>query len=402
MKSTKNWKASVPSQSTRWLVIFGLITFFVLTWGFSGAALAQSPTPVPTIDSHSQHHPTATPNAPAVATGTPTMSGMDMSGMMETTSTPPPGGMNMGHNMNPIDPSGAVIAPSDAKGGTPLDSANVNGVREFKLTVQKTIWHLLPGKDVVAYTYNGVVPGPEIRVTEGEKIRILVTNHLSEPTSIHWHGLHLPNDQDGSADVTQPAIKPGETYTYEWTVPNTPGTYFYHSHANADTQQALGLYAPLIVVPKNPAEKYDVEYTVMPGEWTVKDGQTYPAMDMEGRLPNYFTLNGHSFPATDVVTVKQGQRILLRVIGSGQFVHPLHLHGFSFKVVATDGNPVPTAAQLTKDTILVGPGERYDLEFTANTTGKWLFHCHILHHTTNDGQETNGGGGMVMVFNVIP
>ncbi len=321
---------------------------------------------------------------------------------MSATTTPATDNMGMGQDMNPIDSTGALAAPANARGGQPLDSKVVNGIREFKLNVQKVIWHLLPGTDVVAYTYNGTVPGPEIRVTEGERVRIIVTNNLSEPTTIHWHGLHIPNNEDGSAGVTQPGIKPGETFAYEWTAPNTPGTFFYHTHANADTQETLGLYAPLIIEPKNPTTKYDVEYTIMPGEWTVKDGKTYPSMDMEGLLPNYFTINGHSFPATDVVNVKLGQRVLLRVIGSGQFIHPLHLHGFAFKVVATDGHPVPLAAQLTKDTILVGPGERYDLEFTADLAGTWLFHCHILHHTTNNGQEVNGGGGMVMVFNVTP
>lgn len=93
-----------------------------------------------------------------------------------------------------------------------------------------------------------------------------MTNSLIEPTSVHWHGVHVRNDQDGAADVTQPPIKPGETFTYEWTVPATPGTYFYHTHANADWQQTLGLDAPLTILPKNPTTKYDVEYTIMPGE----------------------------------------------------------------------------------------------------------------------------------------
>jgi len=113
-------------------------------------------------------------------------------------------------------------------------------------------------------------------------------------------------------------------------------------------------------------------------------------------LPNYFTINGHSFPSTDLIKVKVGQKVLIRFIGSGQFAHPMHLHGQPFKIVATDGNPIPEAAQLIKDTLQISPGERYDVEFTANTPGTWLLHCHILHHTTNDGKEVNGGGGIAM------
>lgn len=233
------------------------------------------------------------PNATGTPATTTDTGGMDIGSMMGGTATPEGSGMNMGHEMNPSDPTDTSPASMDARGGQPLDSTVVNGVREFKLTAGKTLWDILLGVDVVAYTYNGTVPGPEIPATEGARIRIIVTNHLPEPTSIHWHGVHVPNDQDGAADVTQPPIQSGETYTYEGTVPNTPGTFFYHTHANADTQQTLGLYAPPIIEPKNPTTNYDLEYTLMPGAWTVKDGKTYPAIDTEG-LPNYFAFNVHS------------------------------------------------------------------------------------------------------------
>ena len=125
---------------------------------------------------------------------------------------------------------------------------------------------------------------------------------------------------------------------------------------------------------------------------------TYPAMIMEGGLPNYFTINGKSFPATETITVKKGERVRLRLIGIGQFVHPMHLHGVPFKIVATDGHPVPEAAQLTKDTVSVAPGERYDIEFVASEPGQWMLHCHILHHTTNDNVEP---GGLMLMINVV-
>jgi FtsP/CotA-like multicopper oxidase with cupredoxin domain len=387
-----------------WPIALGLIIVPALMSVFVvPAALAQGPTPSP--EGHDSHHPMA---VPTTGTAAPTESHGHMDGGMMT-GTHMPGmltGTPMhdmgGHDMGPIDGSDAPTAPADARGGQRLEPALVGGVKEFKLTVQKVRWTILPGVEVVAYTYNGAVPGPEFRVTEGDKVRILVTNTLGEPTVVHWHGMQIPNDQDGAADVTQPAIKPGETFTYEWTAPNTPGTFFYHTHFEGDRQQTLGLYGPLIVEAKQPRVKYDAEYTVMLGEWRVKNGQTYPAMDFDGMLPNFFTINGKSYPATDTLNVKVGQRVLIRFIGSGQFIHPMHLHGHAFKIVGTDGNPVPESAQWTKDVVTVSPGERYDVEFMARAPGKWLLHCHINHHITNDGQEVSGGGGLVMVVNVTP
>jgi FtsP/CotA-like multicopper oxidase with cupredoxin domain len=118
---------------------------------------------------------------------------------------------------------------------------------------------------------------------------------------------------------------------------------------------------------------------------------------MAGAEPNYFTINGQAFPATQTINVQRGQRVRLRLVNIGQFVHPMHLHGMPFQIVATDGYPVPEAAQLTKDTVSIAPGERYDIEFTATQPGQWLLHCHILHHTTNDGVEP---GGLTLIVNV--
>jgi len=172
----------------------------------------------------------------------------------------------------------------------------------------------------------------------------------------------------------------------------------YHSHYDGDIQVGAGLYAPFIIDPKEPeANPPAVDKTLMISEWRISDGRTYAAMPMSGSEPNYFTINGKAFPSTETITVKKGDVVRLRLIGIGQFIHPMHLHGFSFKIVATDGHPVPEAAQLTKDTISVAPGERYDIEFVASEPGQWMLHCHILHHTTNDNVEP---GGLMLVINV--
>lgn len=336
--------------------------------------------------------PTATPATPA-ASSTP---GMDMPGMGSTNDM---GGMDM----RPVDVSGAPLIPADTRGNQPLaPTVTADGVKEFQLTASVIRWSILPGVEVGAYAYNQQVPGPELRVTVGDRIRILFRNNLPEPTSVHWHGAILPNEMDGAGGITQKPVEPGGEFTYEFTVEQT-GTYFYHTHVQADRQQTLGLYGALIVEPKEwtTAKPFDQEYTVELGEWKVdSNGQTLPAMDQPQAMPNYFTINGKSYPETDTIQAKVGDRIRIRFIGSGQFIHPMHIHGGPFEIVETDGNPVPEGARLTKDTVLVGPGERYDVEWTALKPGKWLIHCHINDHITNNGEEVNGAGGLTMIIEV--
>ena len=295
-------------------------------------------------------------------------------------------------------------APADARGDQPLSSQLVGGVKVFNLDVSLIKWNILPNVQVEAYAFNRQVPGPRITLTEGDRVRMIVKNDLPEPTTVHWHGLILPNDMDGAADITQKPIEPGATYTYEFTVQQS-GTFFYHSHFEPDRQQALGLYGALLIEPKTrPAiPAYDKEVTIQLQEWTVRGGNTYPSMPMEGLFPNFFTINGKSYPSTETVNAKVGDRLLVRFIGTNSaFIHPMHIHGGPFTIVATDGNPVPAAAQLQKDTVDVGPGERYDVIWTARQPGKWLIHCHINHHITNDGVEEQGGGGLTMIIDVTP
>lgn len=314
--------------------------------------------------------------------------------------TPTPGSMiatnpEAAHMMEPI--SGANVQPAtETKGGQPLAFREEDGVKVFELTTKVVQWPILDGVAVTAYTYNGTVPGPMIRVTEGDQVRIIVKNELDDPTTIHWHGVEVPNAMDGVPDITQSPIKPGETFTYEF-IAKPAGTFMYHSHFEGDVQVSAGLYAPFIIDPKEPAVGPDIDVTLMISEWLMRGGHTYAAMPMSGMEPNYFTLNGKAFPATETISVKKGERVRIRLIGIGQFIHPMHLHGMPFKIVATDGHPVPEAAQLTKDTVSVAPGERYDIEFIATEPGQWMLHCHILHHTTNDNVEP---GGLMLVVNV--
>ncbi|RAM49985.1 MAG: copper oxidase [Hapalosiphonaceae cyanobacterium JJU2] len=296
----------------------------------------------------------------------------------------------------------SYTAPVDARGDQVLTPKIENGIKVFNLDVSLIKWNILPDVQVAAYAFNRQVPGPRIQVTEGDRVRIVVKNNLPEPTSVHWHGMILPNAMDGAADVTQKPIAPSASFTYEFTV-KQPGTYFYHSHKDIDRQQSLGMYGALIVAPKDKSNTpaYDQDVVIQLQEWTFKQGYTFPAMPMEGLMPNFFTINGKAFPATETINAKVGEKIHFRFIGSNNaFIHPMHIHGGPFKIIETDSNSLPANAQIEKDTINVGPGERYNVIWTAREKGRWLLHCHIPHHTTNDNAEVQGAGGLTMIINV--
>ncbi len=295
-------------------------------------------------------------------------------------------------------PSEGVPDAVANRGGEPLAHAVDGDTWVFQLATRPVKWQILPGTRVLAWTFNGTVPGPAIRVPYGQQVRIVVKNELPEPTAVHWHGIAVPNSMDGVPGVTQQPIGVGKSFTYSFrAIPaggGTGGTFFYHSHFDEDRQVGLGLSAPFIIVP--PAgPHYAVDRTVMLGEWNFDAATraTRPPMDMEGMLPNYFTINGKSYPATQPIDMSAGQRVLLRLVGAGQFTHPMHLHGTAFTVIAKDGHPL--SSPYKADVVNVAPGERYDVVFTE-PKGKWVLHCHIGHHLTNNGESP---GGLLMVVN---
>jgi FtsP/CotA-like multicopper oxidase with cupredoxin domain len=275
--------------------------------------------------------------------------------------------------------SHADSVPTATRGNTVLEPKLVDGFKVFELTAQVVQWEVAPGEFIEAFAYNGIVPGPLLRVTEGDKIRIVLKNELPEPTVLHIHGPMLPNAMDGVPDVTQPVVQPGESFTYEITA-KPSGTFVYHTHHNSVVQESKGLYGVLQIDPKDVTPSYDREYFQVISE-----------------LGGFYVINGKSFPSTEAMEARLGEKVHIRLINLGQMVHPMHSHGFATQIVATDGHPVPEAAQLTKDTVSIGPGERYDLEFVADNPGAWVYHCHILSHVQNKGVEP---GGMLSVMKV--
>ena len=269
---------------------------------------------------------------------------------------------------------------------------------DFTLTASEFDWDLMADVRVRVWGYNGQMPGPELRVTEGDTVRVTLENDLPVPTTIHWHGVNVPNAMDGVAGLNQAPVKPGASFTYEFTA--TPaGTRWYHSHTDPALQVPMGLYGALIVAPRQPETVYDREYTLMLAEWDTEltpgvAAGTAPvgpkdAMLRGGELgADLFLVNGKMHGAIPPLMVREGERVLLRLIHTGAIPHPIHTHGHSFQIVATDGNPVPELARWTKDTVLIGPAERYDLALVAANPGVWMVHCHIEHHMANGMMTT--------------
>jgi FtsP/CotA-like multicopper oxidase with cupredoxin domain len=253
-----------------------------------------------------------------------------------------------------------------------------NGVKVWDLTIDEVDWEVAPGQIEKGRGYNKQIPGPTLRATVGDRVRINVVNNLEESTAVHWHGLLIPNAMDGVPYVTQEPIEPGKTFTYEWTIRNQ-GSHMYHSHHDSADQVNRGLLGAFIVMPQNRADypQYDKEVILI----------------MNDSLLG-FTLNGKGFPATDAIVAKKGERILVRWMNEGMMYHPMHLHGMSMTVFQRDGYAVNPPYEC--DTIDVPPGNRFDCIITATETGLWAFHCHVLSHAEYEG----GFFGLVTVLAV--
>lgn len=295
-----------------------------------------------------------------------------------------PGGPDMAGEAADAEEMDATMAartaafPAETEGlGAQLLEPTVlaDGTKQFELTTAVVDWEVEPGRTVEAMTYNGTVPGPTIEVNPGDRVRVVVTNEMDESTSIHFHGLATPNSQDGVPDITQPPIRPGETFTYDFTAQDTPAVGMYHSHHNAAVQVPGGL-AGAFLVGEQP----------VPAGVTVAQEQIMMLND-SGEIG--FSINGKSFPATAPIVAQQGDWIEIQYMNEGQMIHPMHLHGMAQTVIAKDGFAVPQPYQA--DTILVGPGERYTVLVQADAPGTWAWHCHILNHA----ERSDGMFGMV-------
>jgi len=315
-----------------------------------------------------------------------------------------------------------LVTPSDA-----AQAISSGPVREIRLETREQEWELAPGKVVKAMAYNGRIPGPEIRVKEGERVRVTLANGLSGPTTVHWHGVDVPNAMDGVPGITQKPVQPGETFVYEFEA-RPAGTRWYHTHFNEHEQLDLGLYAPLIIEPSEPdPHPVDRQYTLVLDDWATGTGTAVArtaegtaggrgsmggmmggmmrgrgmggmmggrgmggmmgggsmggmmgggggGRDRHGNAYDVMTVNGKAYPATQPLKVRKGERVRLRLINaSADHTHVVRLAGHRLRVTHTDGNPL--AAPVDVGAVPIAPSERYDVQFLANRSGAWFLSC---------------------------
>lgn len=276
---------------------------------------------------------------------------------------------------------------------------------EFTLTAQERTHTLTDNKEVTAWTFNGSVPGPEIRVKQDETVKINLKNELPDPVTIHWHGIPVPNNMDGIPGMTMNAVQPNENFTFEFKA-TVPGTYWYHSHQDGVNQVDKGLYGSFIIEGKEET-KYDRDYTLVLDEWmsnmdsmNMEDGEMdtesddmegmdHEGMDMKSEeaptesmghdmmsMYDTFTINGKSGSSVENLKVKRNEKVRLRLVNAGFMSQKIHLHGHKFKVISTDGQEIKNPKLLQNQVLEIAPGERYDIEFTADNPGEWLLENH--------------------------
>jgi FtsP/CotA-like multicopper oxidase with cupredoxin domain len=329
-----------------------------------------------------------------------------------------------------------VIGRGGSLGPGAIRPAAAADVREIRIETRQLKWELAPGRSITAMAYNGRVPGPEIRVKEGERLRVVLKNSLGEPTTIHWHGVDVPNAMDGVPGITQEPVPPGGTFVYEFEA-RPAGTRWYHTHFQEHRQMDLGLVAPLIIEPAGGEPfRFDREYTLVLDDWATGTGPALPSTregvaggrgemggmmsgmrgGMMGRgmggmmgggmsgmmdggsqnMPAYdtMTINGKAYPATEPLRVRKGERVRLRLINaSADHTHVMRLSGHQLGVTHTDGNPLVEAVAV--DAVPIAPSERYDVLLNADRPGAWWLHCTQPGHAaagekvlvTYDGRE---------------
>ena len=281
-------------------------------------------------------------------------------------------------------PGGNVPVRSPDLADLPFDLDR--GVKVFHLVAEPVKQQIAPNKVLDLWGFNGSAPGPTIQVNQGDHVRVIVDNHLPEPTSMHWHGFEIPIAMDGMPGVSQEPIKPGGRFIYEFTL-HQEGTYFYHSHMAM--QEMMGMLGAFIMHPKQPhAPGVDKDFVILLQEYAVLPNNVVPnSMNMEF---NWLLMNGKAGPDITPLIVRLGDRVRIRLINLGMDHHPIHLHGHTFQVTGTEAGRVPESARYPGNTVLVGVAQARDIELVANNPGSWMVHCHLPHHMMNQMSSNVG------------
>jgi FtsP/CotA-like multicopper oxidase with cupredoxin domain len=276
------------------------------------------------------------------------------------------------HSLMPPVP---VVTPDVPKLPYTMDG----NVKVFHLVAEPVKRELMPGRMIDVWGYNGTCPGPTIEANQGDRVRIVLDNHLPEPTTMHWHGLEIPNHMDGMPYISQKPIAPGGRFVYEFEL-HQNGTFFYHSHGAM--QEMMGMLGMFILHPQHAYQpRVDHDFGILLQEWALLPNNSIPnTTSMEF---NWLTFNGKAGPATMPVVVPLDSRVRIRLVNLGMDHHPIHLHGHTFEVTGTEGGRKPPTTWDPGNTVLVGVAQARDFEFVANNPGDWMIHCHLPHHMMN-------------------
>jgi FtsP/CotA-like multicopper oxidase with cupredoxin domain len=297
----------------------------------------------------------------------------------------------------------ALANPAPAKSAAKAPIGQVQA-HKFEMNIEDTKITLVGEQTFHTFAFAGQVPGPLIHVREGDTVELTVNNLTSLPHTIHWHGILQRGtwEMDGVPDMTQKGIQPGDSYTYKY-VADPSGTMWYHCHVNVNEHVSMrGMWGPLIVEPRNPQpveKEITKDYILMMSEWASAWADKPGQGGMPGDVFDFFTINGKSFPDTQPIRVKKGDVIRLRLFATGDGFHAIHIHGHVFEIAFKDGHPLP--APIKADTVVVGPGERYDIIIRCDNPGRWMIHDHIDSHTMN-GHTPHGGIMTVIEYDGIP
>ena len=305
----------------------------------------------------------------------------------------------------PYDPT-PVYAP-----GTPKLPFTCDGkVKVFEITAEE-VFSIFDEKyeagPIYTWGYNGSNPGPVMELIEGETVRVIFKNKLPESTTLHWHGLEVPYGQDGVPGHSQNPVMPGMGFTYQWKAEQA-GTFMYHSSQNLAKQLSMGLVGFLIIHPKDkPETLVDHDILLFLQMWAIPSHSILP--DPMAMMFNYFTMNGKASPYIPSPTIYVGQKARIRFANMSMAEHPVHLHGHTWRVVATGAGDNPTSTHTLGNTILVPTAQTMDVIIDeVKTPGEWMFHCHLPHHVTNNmdiepipGEPMDmDNGGMHIIMNV--
>lgn len=286
---------------------------------------------------------------------------------------------------------------------TAASTAALAAKRTFEMNIEDTRITLVEKQQFHTFAFAGQVPGPLFHLDEGDEVEVTVNNLTALPHTIHWHGMFQKGtwQMDGVPDVTQPAIQPGETFTYKF-VAEPSGTFWYHCHVNVNEHVVMrGMYGPFIVRPRKPTpieKKVTKDFVLMLSDWASKWADKPGFGGVPGDVFDYFTINGRAYPESEPIRIQKGDVVRLRLIGAGDLSHSIHIHGHSFQIAFKDGFPLPSP--IWADTVHVAPGERYDLILIADNPGRWMIHDHVDSHTMN-GERPMGGIMTVIEYTEI-